>query len=287
MKLMITKSDWGMEYLGDLPQRLREFSDAGFDGVECFFVDIPPARFLELCEETGLDFNAGMVAPTVAAFRKELSRVLLYRPSIINCHGGRDYYDFEQGVEYFQSCMEIAKNETAVQVVFETHRRCTLYSPWGTRRYLEALPDLRICADFSHFTVVSEGNMQTSVASTPDENGMMSIVDDPEKHAMMEIAISRADHIHARVGDLHRPQVADPRTGEGLKWTGLYEQWWDRIIKKRMDEGREVISVCPEYGPAPYAPVDPETGEMHSHPWDLSIWSMNRFRDRWKGRLEN
>ena len=34
MKMMITKSDWGMEYLGDLPQRLREFSRAGFDGVE-------------------------------------------------------------------------------------------------------------------------------------------------------------------------------------------------------------------------------------------------------------
>ncbi len=285
LELIITKSDWGMEYLGDLPQRLQVFSEAGFDGVECFFVDIPANQFLELCDQTSLVFNAALVAPTVDAFRGELARALTYKPSIVNCHGGRDYYDFDQGLAFFKDCMEIAKNETDVQVVFETHRRCTLYSPWGTKRYLEALPDLRICADFSHFTVVSEGNMQTSASSVADENGMMSIVDDPEKHAMMDIAIDRADHVHARVGDLHRPQVADPRIGEGFKWTELYESWWDRIIKKRKAEGRKFLSICPEFGPAPYAPADPKTGELHSHPWDLSIWSMNRFRQRWAGKL--
>jgi hypothetical protein len=75
-------------------------------------------------------------------------------------------------------------------VVFEIHRCCTLHSPWGTRRYLKALPDLRICADFSHFAVVSEGNMRTSAFAVPDENGMTSIVDDPEKHRMMDVASS-------------------------------------------------------------------------------------------------
>ena len=285
MEMVITKCDWGMEYLGDLPQRLRKFAEAGFDGVECFFVDIPDTEFLELCDETGLEFNAGMVAPTVEAFRAELERILPFKPSIINCHGGRDYFDFDTGLAFFTDCMEVARNETDIQVVFETHRRCTLYSPWGTKRYLEAIPELRICADFSHFTVVSEGNMQTSVSAEPDENGMMSIVDDPQKHDMMDIAIDRADHIHARVGDLHRPQVADPRIGDGLNWTELYESWWDRIIEQRQREGRERLSVCPEWGPAPYAPVDPATGEPHSRPWDLSVWSMHRFRDRWADRL--
>ena len=246
MRLVITKSDWGMEYLGDLPARQRAFSGAGFDGVESFFVDISPSRFLELCDETGLEFNGGMVAPTVEAFRSELARVLPYRPSLINCHAGRDYYDFDQGLEFFRQCMDIARNETDIQVVYETHRRCTLYSPWGTRRYLEAIPELRITADFSHFTVVSEGNMQTSASAVPDA-----------------------------------------RIGEDYKWTEIYELWWDRIIQKRLQEGREFITVCPEWGPPPYAPVNPQTGEPHAHPWDLSIWSMQRFRERWQDILES
>ena len=285
MRLIVTKCDWGMDYLGDLEQRLKAFADAGYDGVECFFVAMDPGEFVDQCQSLGLEFNAGMVAPTVAAFRLELARSLRLNPGLINCHAGRDYYDFDEGVKYFRECINIARNETDIEVVFETHRRCTLYSPWGTRRYLEAIPDLYITADFSHFTVVSEGDMRTSAAATPDENGMMAIVPDPEKDAMMDIAIERTHHIHARVGDLHRPQCLDPRRGTGLPWTELYESWWDRIIETQLAAGREFITVCPEYGPPPYAPADPDTNEPFSHPWDLSLWAMERFRSRWTERL--
>ncbi len=285
MRLIVTKCDWGMEYLGVLPDRLRAFAEAGYDGVECFFIDIKPERFLELAAETGLELNAGMVAPTVEAFRAELKRVLPYKPALINCHGGRDYYEFEEGCSFFRECIEIARGETGIEVVHETHRRCTLYSPWGTRRYLEAIPDLFICADFSHFVVVSEGDMRSSTAGTPDENGMMALVRDPEKDAMMEIAIARTHHIHARVGDLHRPQCLDPRTGTGLEWTERFEFWWDRIIEQRMSEDRPFMTVCPEYGPPPYAPADPVSNKPYADPWDLSLWAMERFRSRWKDRL--
>ena len=43
-----------------------------------------------------------------------------------------------------------------VPVVFETHRTRLLYAPWTTARYCEAIPELRITADFSHFTTVAE-----------------------------------------------------------------------------------------------------------------------------------
>ena len=283
MDLKITKCDWGMEYLGDLSSRLRAFSEAGYDGVECFFIDLDPSEFNEQVSELKLELNAGMVAPTVEAFRAELARVLPYNPTIINCHGGRDYYDFDQGKAFFEECIEIAKGETDIEVVHETHRRCALYSPWGTRRYLEAIPELFICADFSHFTVVSEGNMKLSTAGSPDENGLMALVPDPEKEAMMDIATERTHHIHARVGDLHRPQCLDPRVGIGLEWTELYEEWWHRILDLRRRDGRPFMTVCPEFGPPPYAPADPVTNEPYSDPWELSFWMMERFRKRFNG----
>ena len=76
-----------MEYLDGLPQRLLAFANAGFDGVEYFFVDIDASQFTDICQETGLEFNAGMVAPIVEAFWSELKRALQYRPSLIDCHG--------------------------------------------------------------------------------------------------------------------------------------------------------------------------------------------------------
>ena len=102
MRLIVTKCDWGMDYLGDLEQRLKAFADAGYDGVECFFVAMDPGEFVDQCQSLGLEFNAGMVAPTVEAFRLELERSLELNPSLINCHAGRDYYDFDEGVKYFR-----------------------------------------------------------------------------------------------------------------------------------------------------------------------------------------
>ncbi len=281
MDIIITKADWGMEHMGDLDARLQSIAEAGFDGIECFFVDMEPAKFVDRCGTLGLMYNGGIVAPTVEAFRAELKRTLQCDPKLINCHGGRDYHTHDESIGFFSECMNIADQETDVQVVFETHRRCNLYSPWGTERLLEALPDLHICADFSHFTVVSEGDMTSSVAPEPDTNGMMAQMVDPRKEAMMAMAISRTDHIHARVGDLHRPQCVDPRIGEGLRWTGIYEGWWDRIIERARSEGRPFMTINPEYGPVPYAPSDPITGIAYSDPWDLSVWAMDRLRSRY------
>jgi hypothetical protein len=281
MDIFITKADWGMEHLGDLDARMAAIADAGFDGIECFFVAMDPARFRDRCRDLGLFYNGGIVAPTVDAFRAELQRTLKCAPTLINCHGGRDYHTHNESVDFFTECMKIASEETDTQVVFETHRRCNLYAPWVTEQLLDALPDLRICADFSHFTVVSKGNMTTSVAPEPDANGMMAQMPDPRKEAMMAAAISRTDHIHARVGDLHRPQCVDPRIGEGLKWTELYEGWWDRILERAKTEGRPWMTINPEYGPVPYAPADPVTNIAISDPWELSVWAKDRLRKRY------
>ena len=280
MDVLFTKADWGLEHLGPLERRLELIKEAGFDGIECFFVDMNLREFRERRQAVGLEYVPCVVAPTVEAFREGLSKVLEAEPMIVNCHGGRDYHSFDESVAFFEQCMEIADRMSPVQVVFETHRRCNLYSPWGTERLLQALPDLRICGDFSHFTAVSEGNMVTSVAPVANAEGMMDQMVDPRKIAMMDMAISRTDHIHARVGDLHRPQVADPRIGEGLAWAEHFELWWDRIIDRAQVDGRDFIAINPEYGPAPYAPCYPDSGKQISDHWELAVWAMHRLRAR-------
>lgn len=267
MELKLLKCDWGMEHLGDQRVRLKAYAAAGYDGVECAVVQMDPAEFGDLCGELGLDYVAMMFCDDEEAFRTWLALIKRTRPILINCHPGRDRYDFERGLAFFRNVMEMA-GEVDAQVVYETHRTRLLYSPWTTARYCEALPELRLCADFSHFTTVAESTLQQ-----------------PGYSELMDLAIARTDHIHARVGYEHGPQVPDPRLGRGLKWTERYERWWDRIIEARAAEGRPFLTINPEFGPPAYQPVDPRTGEPLSDIWDVCLWMTERFRSRWKDRL--
>ena len=121
MDLKLLKCDWGMEYLGDQRARLTKFAAAGWDGVECATVELDPAEFGDLCGELGLDYVAMMFCDDEQSFRDQLERIKRTRPILINCHPGRDRYDFARGLELFRNVLEMA-GEVDVPVVFETHR---------------------------------------------------------------------------------------------------------------------------------------------------------------------
>jgi sugar phosphate isomerase/epimerase len=267
MELKLLKCDWGMEHLGDMPTRLRTYKEAGYDGIECANIGMDPDAFGDLTGELGLDYVAMMFCDDEQAFRDQLNNVKKTKPLLINCHPGRDHFSHERGCEFFRNVMDMAQ-EVEAQIVYETHRTRCLYSPWATARYLDAIPDLRICADFSHFTTVAENDMTQGLYK-----------------GFMDTAIARTDHIHARVGYAHGPQVPDPRVGEGLVWTELFEGWWDDIIAQRQAEGREFVTVNPEFGPPLYQPFDPVTREPLADIWECCLFITKRFRERWDGKL--
>ena len=53
----------------------------------------------------------------------------------------------------------------------------------------------------------------------------------------------------------------------------------------RQSEGRPFLTINPEFGPPPYQPIDPRTGEPLADIWDVCLWMTQRFRDRWAERL--
>jgi hypothetical protein len=267
MELKLLKCDWGMEHLGGMAERLKAYAEAGYDGVECATFGTDPIEFKDMTQALGLDYVAMMFCDDESAFEQQLEVVKKTGPILVNCHPGRDYFDLDRSLRFFSEVKEMATGIDA-EVVFETHRTRCLYSPWTTQRILEALPWLRITADFSHFTNVAENPLTASPYSE-----------------MMDIAIERTDHIHARVGSAQSAQVPDPRTGAGLRWTGRFEKWWDRIIEARRAEGRAFMTINPEFGPPPYQPVSPESEDPLADVWEVCLWMTERFRSRWANRL--
>lgn len=290
MKLKLLKCDWGMEGLGDVASRLRKYAEAGYDGVEAAFINMESAQLSETLIEHKLDYVPMLFARDEQEFRDQLEKIKSLNPLIVNCHPGRDHFDFNRGLVFFKEVMAVADGELDCEILFETHRQTLLYAPWTTKRYLDAIPDLKLTADFSHFTCVSESNLSDLMHANLDwseaEGSLFKVKKDLQLSELMDAAIQRACHIHARVGWSHGPQVADPKHREGYKWTLLFEEWWDRIIEKCLEENREFLAVNPEFGPPPYAPTNPMTDEPFIDIWDVCLWISQRFRDRWSERLD-
>lgn len=44
------------------------------------------------------------------------------------------------------------------------------------------------------------------------------------------------------------------------------------------------LTINPEFGPVPYQPTDPHSGEPLADIWEVCLWMTRRFRARWAQR---
>jgi sugar phosphate isomerase/epimerase len=195
-------------------------------------------------------------------FREQLRHAKSMGAILCNSHSGLDSWTDEEKIVFFTRLVEVEKEE-GIPVCHETHRRRALYNPWTTRNILQRVPDLKICADLSHWFNVCE--------STLDE--MLDIIEIVGRHCIL---------IHGRVGHSQGPQVPDPRAPEWLCWVEAHERCWDIIWQQQKAVGRTYTFFEPEFGPPPYCPVLPFTGMPVTNVWEISEWIKNRDIERFE-----
>jgi sugar phosphate isomerase/epimerase len=176
----------------------------------------------------------------------------------VNMHAGRDIFSFSDNVRIFERGLELAA-QAGITVVIETHRGRPTYSAVETRRYLDAMPDLRLTADFSHWMVVHESDLSD------------------QEHTVRQ-AIDRSYHIHARVGYAEGPQITDPRAPEWARHVETHIQLWQAILDSRSGEGESLLTVTPEFGPPPYMHTLPFTEEPVADTWDINVYMRDLLR---------
>ena len=260
---------WGYENQ-DFETFCGKIAKAGFDGIE---MNLPESQaqaqtVFQTLEDRGLELLAQHSSTQIinfdqhlAHYRASLERITAHKPQVLNCHTGRDFYSFEQNLQLIDTAAEIAK-ASGVPIIHETHRSRFPFHAALTFQYLEARPDLRLTADFSHWCCVSESLLQ----------GQDKFVD---------AAISRADHIHSRIGHEQGPQVNDPRAPEWESTVDLFLGWWDRIVKGHRKKGSEQLTITAEFGPQPYTPALPYTQQPVASQWDINIHMMNLLKERY------
>lgn len=170
----------------------------------------------------------------------------------INSHAGRDIYSFEENTRIFQRIIQLSES-SGIPILVETHRGRPTYSAMETRRYLDALPGLRLTADFSHWMVVHESDLA-------------------DQRENIDLAISRADYIHARVGYAEGPQIPDPRAPEWQYAVSTHLKLWQDIIDRHQKNGRENLYITPEFGPPAYMHTTPFTNQPVGDVWEQNVY---------------
>lgn len=260
---------WGSESIGwgDFCAKVKA---AGYDGVETPvpFDDDKRSEIFEAINKHGLLF-IGQYYQSFEQdfdlhkqnFQKHLEYLTSLKPLLIDSQTGKDYFTAEQNSELFKIATSITK-ETGIVIAHETHRNKALFAAHIAKNLLISNPEMVITADFSHWCNVSESLLE-------------------QQQEAVDLAISRTVHIHARVGHAESAQVSDPRAEEWAEEVGAHLSWWDDIIKNRLESGAELMTISPEFGPAPYMPVLPHTKMPVANQWDINLHMKDMLKWRY------
>jgi sugar phosphate isomerase/epimerase len=269
--IRILAPQWGNN---DVPaaEFIARVIDAGFDGIEMSLPDDVSERedWLRRIADAKLDlvvsqwqtvFHGEFLAHR-AALQSLLTQACAARPLLVNSHTGKDFYTREQNEELIALADAIAR-EHGVPIVHEIHRSRFSGHPMLLRPYLERLPGLRLTADLSHWCTACESLLE-------------------DQPALLDAVLPRARHIHARVGHAQGPQVPDFRAPEYAAELAAHLGWWDRIVALRRAAGDAVLTITPEFGPAPYTFRLPYTQEPVADAWELNVAMAALLRGRYR-----
>jgi hypothetical protein len=167
--------------------------------------------------------------------------------------------------------VEVARRWQAIAVaegmplLFETHRHGLLNDLHPTLDLLEAIPDLRLCADLSHFVVDRE----------------FALPIDTESGAMMSAVLDRSWAFQGRVASNEQVQI---QLGfpQHQAWVEQFFAWWERGLRswRARAPSDAILTFLCELGPPPYAITGPDALEL-SDRWAEALVLRDRIERLW------
>ena len=168
-------------------------------------------------------------------------------------------------IEVVEAWLEIAVEE-AMPIQFETHRNCITNDLYTTVQLLEAVPEMRLSADLSHYVVDRE----------------MPCLPPPPLQALVTRVLERSDSFQGRIAA--RGQIQVPlEFPQNEKWVALFRRWWQQGFAswqaRHRAEDAVLVFIC-ELGPPDYAITD-RNGRELSDRWAESIQLAQWARQIW------
>ena len=273
-KLEIYQSLWAMELRSpDLPERSFEESfqlvaDAGYDGM-CIDPGVDEIeRFQELrplFDKHGLGCMVNAFPYKLDDMQPLLAMAKDFNASMVNVIGGVMPIAVADAVPVVERWMDDAE-QSGLPLLFETHRDSLLNDLYYTLQLLDLAPDIRLCADLSHFVVDRE--MRSPISAT-DTN-------------FIERILQQSDCFQGRIANREQIQVQIDFP-QHQEWVRIFKGWWKsgmRAWRRRNANDATLIFLC-ELGPPPYAMTDRNRREL-SDRWEEALQIREWVRDIWR-----
>lgn len=271
--LEIYQSLWAMQLRNpNRPERSDEESfamvaDAGFDGMclDPTVEEIPEnleKRALFEKHELGCMVNAFPRHPDDMQPLLEFARKM--DASVVNVISGIMPIRPEDAVDDVRRWIGEAE-AMRLPLLFETHRDGLLNDLYFTLQLMEIVPEMRLCADLSHFVVDRELR-----APVPDR-----------EEAFIRKVLERSDCFQGRIASREQVQVQIDFP-QHQQWVGIFRRWWTegmRMWRNRNKYDAKLVFLC-ELGPPPYAITDANQEEL-SDRWEEALKIRDWARDIW------
>jgi hypothetical protein len=262
-KLEVFQSLWAMESRRPgLPERTMEenfmlASEAGYHGlcIDPAVHEIPEfERLKPLFREFGLKCMVNAFPANVEELPPLLELANELDASLVNVIGQVMPLTVAEGVPVIRQWMKDAKT-AGLPLLFETHRDCTLNDLYYTLQLIDAVPEMRLCADLSHYVIDRELRLP---------------LNDRDREFIHRI-LQRSDCFQGRVANREQIQVQIdfPQHGD---WVNQFRCWWRDGIgmwRQRNNENATLVFLC-ELGPPPYAMTDANQEEL-SDRWQEAL----------------
>jgi hypothetical protein len=271
-RLEVFQSLWAMEQRHPgLPERpleenFRMAAEAGYHGlcIDPAVHEIEDCRKLQpLYRKYGLQCMVNAFPAAIDELRPLLELARELDACLVNVIGRVMPLTVEEGIPLVRRWLRDAER-VGVPLLFETHRDCTLNDLYYTLQLIDAVPEMRLCADLSHYVIDRE---------------MRLPLGDRDRSLMRRI-LKRSDCFQGRVSNAEQIQVPLDFP-QHQAWVEQFRGWWREGIgmwRERSSPDATLRFLC-ELGPPPYAITDANGAEL-SDRWEESL----QIRD-WISRI--
>jgi hypothetical protein len=262
-KLNIYQSLWGMEIRSPhRPERSKEetfamIREAGFHGActDPGVEDLAKYRkFAHLFELNGLGCMVNAFPSTPDEMAPLLDFAVEMKACMVNVISGVMPIKPEDAVDDVRRWIGEAADRD-MPLLFETHRDGLLNDMYFTLQLMDLIPEMRLCADLSHFVVDRE--LRSPI---------------PERdQAYISSILLRSDCFQGRVANREQVQI-QINFPQHQVWVEIFKGWWKegmRAWRQRNADDATLVFLC-ELGPPPYAITDGEQNEL-SDRWEESL----------------
>lgn len=253
--LKVYQSLWGMQTAnpdrGYRPhaESFQQAADAGFTGM-CLDPSVGQIdeylALKPLYEKHNMGALVNVFPKTVAEMRPLLEFCKEMGAPYANVIALLFPLSVEGAIPIIRSWLEMSE-DIGVPIKMETHRDCITNDMFFTLQLLDAIPELRLTADLSHYCL----NREMSAPITPANQAWITRI------------LERSDSFQGRISSHEQIQVPI-QFPQNQKWVEIYKDWWERGFRSwraRAEADDNLIFLC-ELGPPEYAFTDGNGKEL-------------------------